>query len=238
MKTVTLGRTGITVSKNGFGALPIQRITRDEAAKLLRKAYDGGITLFDTARAYSDSEEKIGYAMSDIRNHIYITTKTAAQNAEEFWKDLLSYKTADLFPSAGKKSGSNGVGDKQRLVPDNTRGRLTSKALENYMSQKKPYLDPDFKLTDMAEAMGVNRTVMSNFINQTYGKNFNCYLNLWRIEEYQILMAHPSNERKNPYQVMVMAGFKDSRHFQRAIRLEKAAKKQPDEKPQIKNKEG
>ena len=50
MKTVTLGRTGITVSKNGFGALPIQRITRDEAAKLLRKAYDGGITLFDTAR--------------------------------------------------------------------------------------------------------------------------------------------------------------------------------------------
>ena len=72
MKTVTLGRTGITVSKNGFGALPIQRITRDEAAKLLRKAYDGGITLFDTARAYSDSEEKIGYAMSDIRNHIYI----------------------------------------------------------------------------------------------------------------------------------------------------------------------
>lgn len=48
----------------------------------------------------------------------------------------LSYKTADLFPSAGKKSESNGVGDKQRLVPDNTRGRLTSKALENYMSQK------------------------------------------------------------------------------------------------------
>ena len=153
-------------------------------------------------------------------------------------RQYLSYKTADLFPSAGKKSESNGVGDKQRLVPDNTRGRLTSKALENYMSQKKPYLDPDFKLTDMAEAMGVNRTVMSNFINQTYGKNFNCYLNLWRIEEYQILMAHPSNERKNPYQVMVMAGFKDSRHFQRAIRLEKAAKKQPDEKPQIKNKEG
>ena len=42
MITVTLGRTGITVNKNGFGALPIQRITKDEAAKLLRKAYDGG----------------------------------------------------------------------------------------------------------------------------------------------------------------------------------------------------
>lgn len=88
MTTVTLGKTGITVNKNGFGALPIQRITKDEAARLLRKAYDGGITLFDTARAYSDSEEKIGYALSDIRDHIYITTKTAAKNADGFWKDL------------------------------------------------------------------------------------------------------------------------------------------------------
>ena len=78
MTTVTLGKTGITVNKNGFGALPIQRITKEEAAKLLRKAYDGGITYFDTARAYSDSEEKIGYALSDVRNHIYLATKTAS----------------------------------------------------------------------------------------------------------------------------------------------------------------
>lgn len=88
MTTVTLGRTGITVNKNGFGALPIQRITKEEAAKLLRKAYDGGITYFDTARAYSDSEEKMGYSLSDVRNHIYLATKTAAQSAEGFWKDL------------------------------------------------------------------------------------------------------------------------------------------------------
>ena len=54
----------------------------------MRKAYDSGITLFDTARAYTDSEEKIGYALSDVRDHIYITTKTAAKNADEFWKDL------------------------------------------------------------------------------------------------------------------------------------------------------
>ena len=81
MTTVTLGKTGITVNKNGFGALPIQRSTKEEAAKLLRKAYDGGITYFDTARAYSDSEEKIGYALSDVRNHIYLATKTAATTA-------------------------------------------------------------------------------------------------------------------------------------------------------------
>ena len=59
MKTVTLGNTGITVNRNGFGALPIQRISVEEAGKLLRKAYDNGIRFFDTARAYSDSEYKV-----------------------------------------------------------------------------------------------------------------------------------------------------------------------------------
>ena len=47
MKTVTLGNTGITVNRNGFGALPIQRISVEEAGKLLRKAYDNGIRFFD-----------------------------------------------------------------------------------------------------------------------------------------------------------------------------------------------
>jgi len=88
MTSVTLGRTGITVNKNGFGALPIQRITREEAARLLRRAYEGGITFFDTARAYTDSEEKIGYALADIRSHIIIATKTAAQTAKQFREDL------------------------------------------------------------------------------------------------------------------------------------------------------
>ncbi len=85
---VTLGRTDIIVNKNGFGALPIQRISFEDAGALLRKAYDAGIRFFDTARVYSDSEEKIGRALSDVRNHLYLATKTAAANAEEFWKDL------------------------------------------------------------------------------------------------------------------------------------------------------
>jgi aryl-alcohol dehydrogenase-like predicted oxidoreductase len=65
MKNITLGRTGITVPQNGFGALPIQRITTEEAVKILRKAYSGGMRFFDTARAYSDSEEKLGAAFGD-----------------------------------------------------------------------------------------------------------------------------------------------------------------------------
>ena len=88
MPVVTLGRTGIITDKNGFGALPIQRISKEDAAILLRRAYDGGITFFDTARAYTDSEEKIGYALSDIRSHLYLATKTHAKNANDFWKDL------------------------------------------------------------------------------------------------------------------------------------------------------
>lgn len=88
MQTVTLGKTGITVNKNGFGALPIQRISKDDAAYLLRKAFDNGIKYFDTARFYTDSEEKMGYALSDLRDRIIIATKTAATNVTAFWKDL------------------------------------------------------------------------------------------------------------------------------------------------------
>lgn len=88
MDHVTLGRTGIEVCKNGFGALPIQRVSFDEAKALLVKAYENGVNFFDTARFYTDSEEKIGYALSDVRDKIYIATKTAAANAEGFWKDL------------------------------------------------------------------------------------------------------------------------------------------------------
>ncbi|MBQ8301678.1 MAG: aldo/keto reductase [Clostridia bacterium] len=88
MDYVTLGRTGIKVCKNGFGALPIQRVTFDEAKALLLKAYENGVNFFDTARFYTDSEEKIGYALSHLRDKIYIATKTAAQTADAFWKDL------------------------------------------------------------------------------------------------------------------------------------------------------
>ncbi len=91
MKNITLGKTGITVPQNGFGALPIQRVSIEEAVRILRKAYDGGMRFFDTARAYSDSEEKLGAAFGDgyvKREEIIITTKTPAKTPEDFWKDL------------------------------------------------------------------------------------------------------------------------------------------------------
>ena len=88
MTTVRLGRTELVVGKQSFGCLPIQRITKEEAVALLRRAYDGGINYFDTARAYSDSEEKVGAAFAGMRDKIVISTKTAAVAAEGMWKDL------------------------------------------------------------------------------------------------------------------------------------------------------
>lgn len=82
MKTVTLGSTGIQTPQNAFGALPIQRDDFETAGKILRRAYEGGMTFFDTARAYSDSEEKMGIYLSDVRSKIHIATKTMAKNPD------------------------------------------------------------------------------------------------------------------------------------------------------------
>lgn len=100
MKNVTLGSTGIVTPANGFGALPIQRVTDNEAVAILRRAWEGGMTFFDTARAYSDSEHKLGLAFGNWgkpdatgwcgpkREEIFIATKTMAQTPEKFWADL------------------------------------------------------------------------------------------------------------------------------------------------------
>ena len=89
MDMVTLGSTGITVNKNGFGALPIQRISVDEAVKLLRKAYKAGMRFFDTSRRYTDSEMKIGIALEGLpRDSYVIATKTAAQTGDQLREDI------------------------------------------------------------------------------------------------------------------------------------------------------
>ena len=88
MKNITLGKTGITVPQNAFGALPIQRVTLGTAVHLLRSAYDGGMRFFDTARAYTDSEEKVGVAFEGMRDKVYIASKTQAKTVEKFWEDL------------------------------------------------------------------------------------------------------------------------------------------------------
>ncbi|MCR4775131.1 MAG: aldo/keto reductase [Saccharofermentans sp.] len=88
MRNIRLGKTGITVPQNAFGALPIQRVSEEEAVSLLRNAYEGGMRFFDTARAYSDSEEKVGKAFEGMREKVFISSKTMATTKEKFEEDL------------------------------------------------------------------------------------------------------------------------------------------------------
>lgn len=88
MKTIKLGKTGIESPQNAFGALPIQRVSAEEAVQILRRAYDGGMTFFDTARAYSDSEVKLGLAFEGMRDKITIASKTMAQTPDKLEEDL------------------------------------------------------------------------------------------------------------------------------------------------------
>ena len=141
MDMVTLGRTGITVNKNGFGALPIQRISQEDAVHLARKAYRAGIRFFDTARAYTDSEVKLGEAFDGIRSEVYIATKTAAQNAEEFWKDLhtslnnLRTDYVDIYqfhnPSFCPKPG-DGTGLYEAMLEAKAQGKIRHIGITNH----------------------------------------------------------------------------------------------------------
>lgn len=141
MVTVTLGSTGITVNKNGFGALPIQRISHEDAAGLLRKAYNAGITFFDTARFYTDSEAKIGEVLSDVRDKIYIATKTAATDTEAFWRDLetslslLKTDYIDLYqfhnPAFCPKPG-DGTGIYEAMLEAKKQGKIKHIGITNH----------------------------------------------------------------------------------------------------------
>ncbi len=83
MQYTTLGRTGLRVSRTAFGVLPLQRTPMAEAVPILRNAYEHEINFFDTARAYSDSEEKIGAALGAVREQIVIATKSFGKDAAE-----------------------------------------------------------------------------------------------------------------------------------------------------------
>ncbi|MGI6170015.1 MAG: aldo/keto reductase [Christensenellales bacterium] len=88
MKKMRLGRTELQIGATGFGALPIQRVSFQAAEYLLRRAVDGGIDYFDTARMYTDSEEKMGRAFRGMRDRIYIATKSHGKSGSEVREHL------------------------------------------------------------------------------------------------------------------------------------------------------
>ena len=141
MLTVTLGKTGIVTNKNGFGALPIQRISDEAAVSLLHRAYDGGITFYDTARFYTDSERKIGKAFAGMRDKIYVASKTMATTADGFWEDLhttlseLKMDYLDLYqfhnPSFCPKPG-DGSGLFEAMLEARAQGKVRHIGITNH----------------------------------------------------------------------------------------------------------
>ena len=79
MDKIRLGKTDMMVSKLGFGGIPIQRVSEDEAVTVVKKCLDLGMNYIDTANAYTTSEGRIGKAISGRREGIFLATKTHAR---------------------------------------------------------------------------------------------------------------------------------------------------------------
>lgn len=179
---ITIGNTGLVVNKNGFGALPIQRISMKDAVYLLRKAYDHGVNFYDTARFYTDSEEKLGAAFSDCRSKIVIASKTGATTVEEFWKDLhttltnlktdhldlYQFHNPDYCPKPGDKVGlydAMKVAQRQGKVRfigiSNHRQKVAVEAIESnlYDTLQYPFSylsnEEDFAIVEAAHRHGM-----------------------------------------------------------------------------------
>jgi len=88
MQYTIFGRTGLKVSRTGFGCIPIQRIPYEESTALLQHAYENGVTLFDTANAYTTSEDRIGAALHHVRDKIVLCTKSGAQTPDKVMENI------------------------------------------------------------------------------------------------------------------------------------------------------
>jgi aryl-alcohol dehydrogenase-like predicted oxidoreductase len=88
LRETVLGRTGLKVKSLGFGGIPIQRISEEEAVRVVRRSYELGINYYDTARGYTVSEERIGKALEDVREKVILATKSHQRTAKEMLEEL------------------------------------------------------------------------------------------------------------------------------------------------------
>ena len=163
-------------------------------------AFLAGIGGFLAALGIFVSNIMITYHITRRRYLYYAKTVTSLENEEK--------------PSLSEKPG-------RRMFS----GTLTRERFEEWFRTKKPYLNSDFKITDVVKEMDVNRTVVSSFINKTYGVSFTRYVNRWRIKEYERLLAQYGNEKESPTKLYAQAGFTDPRQYHRAIEAERSVKK-------------
>ena len=129
MKTTRLGKTGLEVSRVGFGGIPIQRLTEDEAVRVVKRCLELGVTFLDTANGYTTSEERIGLAIAAMegqRGQLVIATKTTARDRATAQTHLelslkrLNVDTIDLwqFHNLSRRQWGHGsFGRPRRLWP-------------------------------------------------------------------------------------------------------------------------
>ncbi len=88
LKRRRLGKTGLHVTEIGFGGIPIQRVSEEEAIRVVKRCHELGINYYDTARGYTTSEERIGKVLEGVREDVYVATKSHAKTAKELRENL------------------------------------------------------------------------------------------------------------------------------------------------------
>ena len=88
MEYRTLGKTGLRISRMGFGGIPIQRIDKEGTRSLMKELLEAGVNYIDTARGYTVSEENLGYGLEGIRDQFVLATKSMARTKEAMAADI------------------------------------------------------------------------------------------------------------------------------------------------------
>ncbi len=202
MKMVRLGRTELMVTKTAFGALPIQRIPKADAVKLVRRAFENGITYFDTANAYTDSEEKLGEAFDGIREKVVISTKSGAKDKATVAKhielslkrlrtdyiDLFQFHNPAELPNADDPDGPYAAaleakqkGYIRHIGITNHRWWIAQEAIDsgNFETLQFPFCylatDVDLKLVHNAEAADMGFIAMKGLSGGLLNNAAACY---------------------------------------------------------------
>ena len=88
MQYRVLGKSGLKISRLGFGGIPIQRIDAEGTKELIRAIHDAGVNYIDTARGYTVSEEYLGYALEGVRQDFVLATKSMARDKAGMARDI------------------------------------------------------------------------------------------------------------------------------------------------------
>lgn len=148
-------------------------------------------------------------------------------------RDYVPYIITEKAPKQSKAAGEHvrqpeekAVKIKEKAPRKQHSGKLNRRRFESFIRNGKPYLNPDYKITDLVVDMDINRTALSAFINRTYGMNFNRYLNRLRLKELEKLRSQPAGKGKSISSLLDKVGFKDFRNYSRAAAAEREAAEQ------------